>query len=315
MTINSVNETWAGETGSADNTWQRTYSRVFQVITDSPSHSVFEVGSASGIPLLWSLHPDDTRCFCDKITPKRLASSRQIWEVTCSYTNKLDEEDEPDENPLSRPWKLSWTSQLFTKVAERGIKRETINAGGTTIVPAPGGSIEGPIINSAGDQFDPPVEIEQSNWQLTAKKNIATVPTWLMDYRDSLNNSQITIAGINFGKGELRINSMSIGEYAFENTIGFYPFEIQIAQRSETWMRELLDQGTHEVKTVNIGGAATVSRLRIVDKKGQHVTEPVRLDGGGVKLPDLAAVEDSVFIRYQVYLKERDYGSLGLPTS
>jgi hypothetical protein len=34
-----------------------------------------------------------------------------------------------------------------------------------------------------------------------------------------------------------------------------------------------------------------------------------------VKLPDLAAVEDSVFIRYQVYLKERDYGSLGLPTS
>jgi len=315
MAIISVNETWAGETGSADNTWLRTYSRVFQVITNSPTHSVYEIGSHASIPLLWSLHPDDLRCFCDKITPKRLAASREVWEVTCTYTNKVDVDDEPDQNPLTRPWRLSWTSQLFTKVAERGIKRETINAQGTTVSPAPSGDVEGPIINSAGDQFDPPVEIEQSNWQLTAKKNIATVPTWLMDYRDSLNHADITIAGILFPAGTLRINSMAIGEYSYENNVGFYPFEIQIAQRSERWMRELLDQGTHEVKTVSVSGVATKARLRVVDRKGQHVTEPVRLNGLGVKLDEDADVEDSIFIRYQVYLKERNYTALGLPTS
>ena len=211
---------------------------------------------------------------------------------------------------------MSWASQTFQKVAERGIKRETIDAQGTTIVAAPAGDIEGPIINSAGDQFDPPVQIEASNWALTAKKNIASVPTWLMDFRDSLNGAQITIAGVTFEKPELRMNSRSIGEYAIENDIGYFPFEIQIAQKSETWTRELLDQGTHEIKTVNIGGVSTASRVRIADKKGQHVTEPIRLDGEGKKLePDTAPVEDSIFIRYQVYLKERDYSSLGLPTS
>ena len=315
MTILSVVETWSGETGSADNTWLRTYTRVFRVITDDPNHSVYDIGSHPSIPLLWSLHPDDLRTFCDKITPKRISGSREVWDVTCTYTNKVEEDTEPDENPLNRPWKLSWTSQLFTKVAERGIKRETIDARGNVIVPAPGGAILGPLINSAGDQFDPPVEIEQSNWQLTAKKNIATVPTWLMDYRDSLNHSAITIAGILFQRGELRINSMSIGPFTYENKVGFYPFEIQIAQKSETWIRELLDQGTHEVKTLNVGGTPTQSRLRVVDKKGQHVTEPVRLDGLGHKLADDALMEESIFIRYQVYLKERDYSALALPTT
>ena len=316
MTILSVTETWSGETGTNDKSLERTYARTFRVITNNPLHTVVDIGNAPGIPILWNRYPSDPVCYCEKVNVKRTRSSREVWEVTASYTNKIDEEDEPEENPLARPWKLSWASQTFQKVAERGIKRETIDAQGTTIVAAPAGDIEGPIINSAGDQFDPPVQIEASNWALTAKKNIASVPTWLMDFRDSLNDSQITIAGVTFEKNELRINSMSIGEYAIENDIGYFPFEIQIAQKSETWTRELLDQGTHEIKTVNVGGVSTDSRVRIVDKKGQHVTEPIRLDGEGKKLePDTAPVEDSIFIRYQVYLKERDYSSLGLPTS
>lgn len=316
MTILSVTETWSGETGNNQSDLTRTYSREFRVITNSASHTVPDVGNAAGIPRTWDRHPDDVVCYCDKVSVKRVSNSREIWTVSASYTNKMDEDDEPEEDPLARPWKLSWSSQAFTHVADRGIKRETIQADGTTILPAPSGDIEGPIVNSAGDQFDPPVEIESSNWQLTAKKNIATVPTWLMDYRDSLNDAQITIAGIVFGRGELRINAMTISEWTIENDVGFYPFEIQVAQKAETWVRELLDQGTHEIKSITVGGTPTDERVRIVDGKGQHVTEPIRLDGEGVKLaPPTAPVEDSVFIRYQVYLKERAFSALGLPTN
>ncbi len=313
MGVLSVDETWAGQTGSMQNDGVRTYAREFRVITDDPELSPAEIGSTPGIPLLWSRHPVDILTFCDKISVKRAKASREVWDVTATYTNKIDEDDEPDENPLNRPWKLSWTSQAFTHVAHQGIKMETVTAGGSSVLPAPS-AVEGPIVNSAGDQFDPPIEIESSNWQFTAKKNLATIPTWLMDYRDALNDARVLIAGIYFEKHELRINGMNIGEYTYENDVGFYPFEIQVAQKTETWVRDLLDQGTHEIKTINQAGTASQARLRVVDGKGQHVTEPVRLDGSGAKLePADAPIEDSIFIRYQVYLKDRDFTALGLP--
>lgn len=315
MTILSVTEKHEGSTGTIDKSGDRTYGRTFQVVTNDPLHTVVDVGNAPGIPRLWDRYPHDVACFCEKVSPKRDKSSRIAWTVTASYTNKIEDEDEPEENPLARPWTLSWSSQTFQKVADRGVKRETVKADGTDVLPAPAGDIQGPIVNSVGDQFDPPVQIESSNWQLTAKKNVASVPTWLMDYRDALNDGQITIAGITFEKHELRINSMTIGEFSVENDVGFYPFEIQVAQKTETWLVDLLDQGTHEIKAVSVGGTATDSRIRCVDTKGQHVTEPIRLDGLGARLePDTAPVEDSVFIRYQVYLKDRDFTALGLPT-
>jgi len=316
MAIVSVTETWSGSTGTNESSLTRTYGRTFQVLSNYALETVPTVGNAPGIPQLWNRYPADIVCYCNKIDVKRVSNSRQAWTVSASYTNKIDEEDEPEENPLARPWKLNWSSASFQIVAERGIKRETIDAQGITIVAAPAGDIQGPIVNSVGDQFDPPVQIESSNWTVTAKKNIATVPTWLMDYRDSLNDAAITIAGVEFQKHELRISSMSIGEFTVENDVGFFPFQVTMQQKGETWMREILDQGTHEIKTVNVGGTPVQSRVRIVDKKGQHVTEPIRLDGEGLKLePDTAAIEDSVFIRYQVYLKERDFTSLNLPTS
>tara|TARA_R100000808_G_scaffold7070_1_gene20810 strand:- start:23149 stop:24093 length:945 start_codon:yes stop_codon:yes gene_type:complete len=311
----TVTETWSGQTGNLDSELVKTYARTFRVIATA-GETVVDVGNATGIPTLWEQHPYDSHCWCDKVNVKRIANSRQVWEVTTTYTNKFDEDDKDDDNPLNRPWKLSWSSQSFQKVAERGIKRETIDATGATVVNAPAGNVEGPIVNSAGDGFDPPVQIEGSDWQVVAKKNIATVPTWLMDYRDAINASGITIAGISFGSQELRISGMSIGEYTVENEIGYYPFEITINQKSETWMRELLDQGTHEIRVINANGQSTESRMRIVDKAGQHVTEPVRLDGSGQKLtPDNADIDKSIFIRYQVYLKEKDFSALGLPTT
>ena len=315
MPILSIDETWAGQTGSMENDNSRTYAREFRVVTDDPRYDPAEIGSAAGIPLLWSRHPVDVVCFCDKISVKRLKSSREVWTVTATYTNKVDEDDEPEDNPLNRPWKLSWTSQAFTHVAHQGIKLETVKADGTTILGRPA-RVEGPIVNSAGDQFDPPVEIESSNWQFTAKKNVAVVPAWLMGYRDALNDAQIQIAGIIFEEHELRINGMSIGEYTYENDVGFFPFEVQVAQKKETWVRDLLDQGTHQITTINQAGTPTVARLRVVDGKGQHVTEPVRLDGQGVQLvPPDAPIEESIFIRYQVYLKSRPYSALSLPTN
>jgi len=316
MAILSVTETWAGETSSNQSDLTRTYARTFQVISDNALETVPAVGNAPGIPMLWDRHPDDIPCYCNKVDVKRVANSRTVWSVTASYTNKVDEDDEPEEDPLARPWKLSWSSAAFQIVAERGIKRETIDALGNTVEAAPAGDIEGPIVNSAGDQFDPPIQIDSSNWTITAKKNVATVPTWLMDYRDALNDATITIAGVEFDEHELRISAMSIGEFTIENDVGYYPFQVTITQKKETWTREILDQGTHEIKTVNIAGTATDSRVRIVDKKGQHVTEPIRLDGSGQKLePDTAPIEDSVFIKYQVYLKDRDFSALSLPTS
>ncbi len=314
MAIISVTETTDGEGATFSRDTTRLYTRTFRVITDSVNHRPDEIALAPGLPRGWDRHPSDITCFVEKVTPKRVKGTREVWDVTASYTNKLDEDDEPDENPLRRPWKLSWTSQTYSHAALVGVKRETFTAGGSTIAPAPGAALSGPVLNSAGDKFDPPIEIEASNWQLTAKKNIATVPSWLMDYRDSLNHASITIAGINFQARELRLNSMTIGEWTYENDIGFYPFEIQIAQKQETWIHDLLDQGTHEIKTINVGGVSTEERLRIVDGRGQHITDPVRLNGSGGKLsPADAPIEDSVFIRYQLYLKERNYTALGLP--
>ncbi len=207
-----------------------TYERAWRILTDDKADDQLFVANNSGLPLLYSVYPGDPRA---KLFPLSVRpdgdESGLLWIATARYTSKTDEQQSA--SPLERP--AQWTGGMaqFT----RPVTRDRFNT---------------PILNYAGDPYDPPPEIEEDRISLIAVRNEAYIPfDKIRQYKNATNSDEW--CGAEPRTLKVRI---TFGELQEENGYKFYPVQYEFAYNPDKWDLTLLEIGYNGVSSAVLGG-------------------------------------------------------------
>jgi hypothetical protein len=289
VAVQSVTEKFDGRDHSVSDKGVRTYTRVFEATTNSNYTGPVAVRAALftefGIERGAAYSTDtesDTGCLCKKITPRQ-SDNPKVWEIRVEYDSETDDEEE---NPLDRPAVYAWSFQPATRAVWKDIDGHG-------------------ILNSAGQYFDPPIEIDDSRPVLTVTRNEADFdPALAISYQDAVNDSDF----LGFDAGQAKVANISATSQ-FENDVAYWQVQYEFHFRREGWELQILDQGRY----AKVGGKLV--RIPEYDSAGNaipnsHVADPVPLDGNGARLdsPTPATVE---FLPFTVY-EEKDFSAFNI---
>jgi hypothetical protein len=290
-----------------DDQYVRTYTRTYRVYADLASDSWY-VRNNLGIAIADS-HPNDTRALCKAIKVK-LATKTAVafqdvtnptnthngslafsWLATVEYGlwNPLDHSADGD--PVNQPLRyrlegVNTPEPVWETIAdEDGVKH--------------------PVVNSAGDYFDPPVETDVLRLTLRVQRNEAgpSIAT-ILELANKVNDAEWN----GFPARTVKLDPIVLPEREYSQVTGaiYYPMEYTFQIRFDTWDKIVLDQGKRRL--VESSGTTTLENI-LVD--GIPTTSDVLLDGSGQALPrpvDPAAV---VYKSFEIYQKT-DFGALDM---
>ena len=268
MTVIFKEETGEGRSASNEK-GMRKYSRAFRLETTSQMDGPYAVGSDANLPVIGSLHPEDSNAWCVSLRVEN-SNPWKGWTVTAEYTS----EREITEDPTAEPAAITWSSEQFQRPV---IDDNSGNA----------------VVNSAGDPFDPPIMRDDSRPVITISKNLAVVPVWIMNYQDAVNSDAFYVDGVLVGAGLAKVQSVSVGEVQRRNGIMFRVVNLVIHLQRNGWLIEAQDVGFRELGT---GGRQNI----INDVDSERPSAPVPLDGAGAHIVSPTAATN-VTLSFSVY--------------
>ena len=245
----------------------RTYTRVFRLTTSSQNDNAFTVGSNINLPIIGNIFPSDNTAYCTDIDIQCVRGWR-IWDATVNYSTerKLSDQQSSDPQnptpPTGEPAYITWDTEQFQKPATQDRDGKG-------------------IVNSAGDPFIPAEQMDDSRRVVTVQKNLTAVPSWILDYQDSVNNASFTVDGA-----------------------AFRQVTFVIALRRDGWAYSILDQGFNEKDP------ADATKRKPIYINGQLPSSPVLLDGTGKAKTD-PKTANATYLTYNVY-KTADFSQLPL---
>ena len=210
--------------------------------------------TSSVIPKRWDAHPNEADYLVVKreMAPYRNPDQNVIFEVTITY-----------------------------RVVKPRYQFDTI----TETVPIDVTHDEHPIVNSARQPLDPPLQAEQKSLLIRIRRIHAYATrqwkTVRASHLNKVNSDAVTIAGVSYAAGQVRcVECKPEGEQKVGDTHYQWLIELE-ARESDVYDNphdaRVLDQGF--VKAVAAGEYAN-----IVDKLHEPITTPQLLDGrGGIK--------------------------------
>lgn len=270
MTVTLIGEDPAGRTGT-NNKGVRTYTRVFKLEASDRNDGPYAVGSASGLPLIGSLHNEDLTAWCVSLTPTN-NNPWKGWIVTAEYSSAV----ETFENPHQDPAEISWSTEQYQVVASKD-------------------RLGRAILNSAGDYFsDPPPMRDESRRIVTIEKNMSFVPTWILDTENAVNSAAFVVDGFAVAAGLAKIQRVSVGKKEYRNNTMFRRVTIEMHLQKNGWDLEILDAG---MRQRNDDGK--LEKI-LSEADSSDVTTPVPLDGTGKVLNDPTPTS-AVYGSYNVY--------------
>lgn len=297
-------------------TGRRTATKVFMVKLDSDETYLSDVVDAAlllGLPALGdaynpsSLASGQTGLVAISHTPNEVEQEKSLYTITIEYADDTIALN----TPTNRPWQISFSSQKLEYVPEQTL----FNSG--TVFPI--GQIKAvginePIVNSAGDTFDPPVTATKVLPVITLTKSFSQVSDigTITDIEDlisrigTVNSFTTTIAGVYFDYFQGKIEDINIA-YREENGEIFYDATFVIVKNPTYWVQKVLNAGYNEA-----GGK------KITTKDGADLANPWLLDVNGAKFPlnSTTAFKKANAIYYAFGVDEiSDFDDLGLPTT
>lgn len=295
----------ATPTSFSDDGSARTVERSAQIITDDPSDGELLIASDGRVPRYGEALEEEPALTVRNRRLERQSDSFLHWRLTVEYSDaaKDSEEDRQKEakalepNPLLREAIIEW----------EGVPREVAiwrDRLGT------------PIVNSAGDAFDPPITVVVYDTVAVVTKNVASVPVWLLDYQGAVNDNTFEVDGVTAEVGSCLMGPIRISGKQTENGFTFRTLQMPLHFRSrrdlvtgeteapEAWKLEILDQGLRYKSGTN--------RKNIMDDSTppQPVTTPVPLDGNGGKIANPSASNLS-YLTFDIH-KRRNFSLLPL---
>lgn len=279
MTVYFLGEDPAGR--SATNAkGVRTYERRFKLETDSESDNEHTVGSHPSLPIIGNTHPSNANAFVVNIRVEN-NNPWKGWVATVTYSD----ERQIDDNPVDDAAEINWGSEQFQKVA----------------VTDRDGNL---IVNSAGDLFDPPAMIDDSRRVVTVSKNLAAVPSWILDYQDAINSDTFTIDGISIGVGKAKMQAVTVGPKQRRNNTVFRTVNFTIHLQRDGWALDILDAGFNRLDPLKPSGRSAITI------NGLAPSAPYPLNGAGIPIEN-PSPSNNVFLTFNVY-KTRTFSTLPL---
>jgi len=287
MAVVDVKPNWSkGE--APISTEGRTAKRVYTVLldgTDDPDDTLIVARQASGIPRVRQPYSTlDPQLRCVSVNPRALSPT--LVEVTCNYAT-----GDKSIDPLDEPPKRSWGSIVSEQPIDHDINGK-------------------PLVNTAGEPFDPPITIPVYDDVLRIVRNEATYDNFRMRrYRNSLNMYPF------MGWPALTCKMVEISaEEIVEADWTYYQVTYEIHMRADedengnlvAWKRRVLNRGFRRFLRPEEEGYPGF--IAIKDAEGEPVSEPVLLNLEG---NDVVDKDNAVWLLFDV-VKVADWRSLHL---
>lgn len=294
MSVTSVTELrsarTSGRSQSESNPPQYGYSarRTFLVLVSSVDDPPILAETADGIPRLGEAYPGYEFLRVSKVDAAVDSTSELVYIVNVDYSNSVSGNESGDtENPLLQPPEISWDFEE---------SNEPVYQDGDGI----------PILNSAGQTFDPPIELEVADPVLTITRNESSFNAAMAVLYANVVNSDSFWGPP--GQAKMKPITASRG---FKNNIYYWRVTYRIVFRpnypngNSGWTRNILDEGRYELKNTANG-----PQLIPIMNAGAPASDPVLLDGSGSVL---AVGSDPIF-RF-VRPRRLPFSVWGLPNS
>ena len=279
MAYTLFTEVAEGRQATVDSKFNRTYTRVFLVRTDSPTYGPYYAGSHPSLPLIFSAYPDDANAFCLSLSPAQDQNDPLLWRVTAQYgyntdmaaTNSapsgnpaVDTQQQGQSpasrvaNPLSRPRDYSISTNSYPWAIEQD-------------------RFGNPLQNSAGDPFIPVPEIQKGGATITVGLNSTSSPSaaWI-NAIGYLNASSYTVGPYVIGAGLAKLNGVS-ASLAYENGVSYWRWQLTFEYRPDGWAWVVANKGKRQVNINDPTGPL----IEIMSKAGGVVSNPVYLNAAG----------------------------------
>jgi len=297
MSVISFNEVAQGRGGGIQGLWQRNYRRAWVAETNDVQDDAAVILAFAGCPKLYDLYATanafDPSAFCKRVTPEQDGNNPTVWRVTAEYDTIADPRKQ-DANPLNRPSIITWDFALGTKILEKATFIDSTTGAETA---------NAAVVNSAGEPFETPPEVDDTRVVLQVQKSMADFDTNLaFQYTNAINNDS-WLGGDPFTWKCQGISGRL--EYAVldDGTVPFWDVQATFEYRVEGWRLEILDAGYYQK---NGGGTDLVAML---DDNEQPLSKPRLLNGSGAQL---ALSGTPVYRKYKAY-RELPFGGLAIP--
>lgn len=260
---------------SEDKRFRSTIPVMWNVETDDPTDGPIavkagaEVTSPDPLPPLWTTYSyhgeSDTSIFLKRreVQPRHGAQGRTMWRVIGHY-EPLEPQEQPDDSnpdPFLRPVKYRLEHVTYTEVVD--VDKD-----------------DKPIVNSAGQEFDEPLEQEKSRMVLVADQIVPDLQTII--------NHNLTWAGkVNstpYRGGGPRmwfVHTIGSSDLLSESGVDYYVATWRLELNFDTWDRKVLNRGFK-----HYDNAADKKLVIAKDKDGLPVNEPILLATDGTRLGD-----------------------------
>lgn len=215
-------------------------------------------------------HPEHAEARLVYWRPTQRRDAPQWFDVEAGYTTVPPE---LLENPLDLPA----TIEVETIDYELPVFRE---ADGTAYTNAAGEFLEGRTENVG-------------LWVFNVTRNVASIPTWLEDYKNATNSDVVPLAGKPRAERTLHLARMRIGGQQSQTVaavpVTYRPLEMQLVLNPDTHDNYELNRGLYETAIVPIPVTDSRQRFRYmrsvrpITVGGERISDPVFLDEQGFR--------------------------------
>ena len=297
MAILSIEEQWDQMTVSESSDQGYTGTRHFIVVTDETNISPALILQDTRLPALGTPYPGSMTLYLTERVPTRIDDSREVWEVTCSYSSNLthDQRERVNQpNPLLRKATIEWLSKPTMQVVTKCLQSTVFYADFLASYDDEDNFAVMADVNSAGDYTEPAMEISKVEWIARIRKNVDRIPPWFITYEDAVNDADLELdfygSPVTIPKGCGKLGAISLPVQRQENGFEYVQLQYDIHVRTP---RELRNNETDvpspwdiEVLDAGMRYRAESKWQNVLDDSDSPVMTPVPFNGAGREIEE-----------------------------
>jgi hypothetical protein len=279
-----VSENWSDQNlalAGDVKTWTAQRGFIVTGISNETEATIASGSPYGTIPQVNEVHPRNRFLRVNKVTPQRISP------VACHVIIAYGVGQQPSQqDPLADKPRIRWQLGSTTEPIDRDVEGN-------------------PIVNSAGDAFDPPLNTEFTTLFLTYTRNEPYFDIQkALTYSNTVNSNSFTIRGAGIvAPGQIKCDSIQpAGEYTDDADFVpiVYSFEIRRGNKQDSdgswdgFKLRVLDQGLRAYYDINKGPARIYDPDQSTAASRSPVTSDVRLDGYGGTFDDSYFVTDTL---------------------